>query len=115
MIEVVWTPPKAGIPEPFFKAYDSDGRVIRSFCAYHRDEVGRRYFRVPDSEKNRELAMTRGPDWSLLSAKPEITEDAKADKVREILTSLGIPHRSNMKFQTLVHKLPVGMRSGFLE
>jgi hypothetical protein len=115
LIEVVWTPPTAGALEPYFKAYDQDGRVIRPFYAYHRDEVGRRYYRVPDSEKNRDLAMTRGKDWALLSAKPEITEDAKRVKVCEILTSLGIQHRSNVKLETLIHKLPVGMRSGFLE
>lgn len=114
MIEVVWTPPKPGAPEPFFKAFDADGRVMKSFCAYHRDEVGRRYFRVPDSEKNRELAKTRGPGWSLLSAKPELTEDMKRQKVCEILTSLGIQHKSNLKMETLIHKLPVGMRGGFL-
>jgi len=115
LIEVVWTPPEVGALEPYFKAYDQDGRVIRPFYAYHRDEIGRRYFRLPDSEKNRELVLTRGPAWSLLSATPVITEDAKREKVCEILTGLGIQHRSNVKLETLIHKLPVGMRAGFLE
>lgn len=114
MIEAVWTPPEEGALEPYLKAYDADGRVIRPFYAYHRDEVGRRYYRIPDSEKNRELVMTRGPAWSLLSAKPEITEEVKREKVCEILTRLGIQHRANMKTESLIHKLPVGMRGGFL-
>jgi hypothetical protein len=115
VIEVVWTPPVAGTPEPCFKAYDRDGQVIRPFYAYHRDDLGRRYFRVPDHEKNRELALNRGPAWSLLSAKPAVTEDMRRQKVCELLTRLGVQHRSNQKFESLVHKLPVGMRAGFLE
>lgn len=114
MIEVVWTPSRKGEPEPYLKAYGVDGRTIRPFYAYHTDDVGRKYFQLPDSEKNRELARTRGPGWALLTAQPEVTEDMQRQKVVEILTSLGIQHRANMKFETLVHKLPVGMRAGFL-
>lgn len=114
MIEVVWTPPEVGALEPYFKAYDQEGRVIRPFYAYHRDEVGRRYFRLPASEKNRELVLTRGPAWSLISAQAQLTDDMKRQKVCEILTGLGIQHRGNVKLENLIHKLPVGMRGGFL-
>ncbi len=114
MIEVVWTPRKKGDPEPYLKAYGADGRVIRPFYAYHTDDMGRKYFRIPDSDKNREIATTRGPGWSLLSAQPAVTPDIQRQKVCEILTGLGIQHRSNMKYESLVHKLPVGMRGGFL-
>lgn len=103
-----------GALEPYLKVYDQDGRVIHPFYAYHRDEVGRRYYRVPDSEKNRELVLTRGPAWSLLSAQPQLTDDMKRAKVCEILTGLGLQHRGNAKLETLIHKLPVGMRAGFL-
>ena len=126
MIEVVWTPAQTGDPEPYFKAYGVDGCTIRPFYAYNRDELGRRYFQIPDSEKNRELARTQGPAWSIVTAQPApvfqaasavqplLTEDEKRQKVTEILKGLGIQVRSNMKYETLVHKLPVGMRGGFL-
>jgi hypothetical protein len=114
VIEVVWTPSRKGEPEPYLKALGSDNTVMRAFYAYHTDELGRKYYSIPDSAKNRELAASRGPGWALLTAKPEVTEDVQRERVVQILTSLGIPHRSNMKFETLVHKLPVGMRGGFL-
>lgn len=114
MIEVVWTPSRKGEPEPYLKALGADNTVMRAFYAYHTDELGRKYYRIPDSPKNREIAMSRGPGWALLTAKPADPEETKRERVVEILTSLGIPHRSNMKFETLVHKLPVGMRGGFL-
>lgn len=114
MIEVVWTPSRKGEPEPYLKALKADSTVMGAFYAYHTDEAGRKYFRIPDNPKNREIALSRGPGWALLTVKPVVTQDQQRERVCEILTSLGIPHRSNMKYETLVHKLPVGMRGGFL-
>ena len=114
-LEVVWTPPTAGAPEPMLKAFDANGKGMVKICAYHRTPDGRRFFRIPDSEANRTLVKERGPGWAL--AEDAGVEAARGDKealVRAELSRLGIPHRANMKLETLVQKLPPGARNHFL-
>ncbi len=154
-LEVVWTPPAAGASEPILKAFDESGEGMRKTCAYHRTPDGRRYFRIPDSEENRQLVAERGPGWALKedvdredAEKAEAAAKVEADRVAKEeadkapleavpavvaapveapkvpptkhdlvlaeLTRLGIPHRANMKLETLVNKLPVEARSAFL-
>jgi hypothetical protein len=103
------------------KAFDADGEGMRKHCAYHRTADGRRFFLIPDIEANRQLVRERGPGWALKAdvdaaqaQAPVLTEQEKKDMVTAELTRLGIPHRANMKLESLIHKLPVGARAAFL-
>lgn len=127
-LEVVWTPPAAGAPEPILKAFESDGVSMRKTCAYHRTADGRRYFRIPDIEENRQLVAERGAAWGLMEdvaredwetaeANPPPAETPPTDKKSMVMAELrrqGIPHKANMKLETLVNKLPESERGPFL-
>lgn len=99
-MQVLWTPPEGGAPEPYMRIYTEDGKGLQSVYAHHRDEQGRRYFWCPDTPKNRAYIETMGERWSILDPDP------RRDAVINLLIRLGIAHKKSMSTEALIAKLP---------